>query len=116
LGALRRRPEARWRKTPGDVPELTRLQSALIDSAVRALRPGGLLCYVTCSPHLAETRVQVSDALKRHPAELRELPTQDVLQDLSVSRLDLAGDPAQAQLWPHRHGTDAMFIALLERI
>jgi 16S rRNA (cytosine967-C5)-methyltransferase len=116
LGALRRRPEARWRKTPGDVPELTRLQAALIDSAVKALRPGGLLCYVTCSPHLAETRVQVSDALKRHPAELRELPTQDVLQDLSVSRLDLAGDPAQAQLWPHRHGTDAMFIALLEKI
>lgn len=115
LGALRRRPEARWRKTPGDVPELTRLQAALIDSAVKALRPGGLLCYVTCSPHLAETRVQVSDALKRHPGELRELPTQDVVQGLAVNPLELAGDPAQVQLWPHRHGTDAMFIALLEK-
>jgi 16S rRNA (cytosine967-C5)-methyltransferase len=115
LGALRRRPEARWRKAPSDVPELSRLQAALIDSAVQSLRPGGLLCYVTCSPHLAETRVQVSDALKRHPGELRELPTQDVLQSLAVSPLDLAGDPAQVQLWPHRHGTDAMFIALLEK-
>jgi 16S rRNA (cytosine967-C5)-methyltransferase len=114
LGALRRRPEARWRKTPGDVPELTRLQTALIDSAVKALRPGGVLCYVTCSPHLAETRVAVSDALKRHP-ELTELPTQEVLQALAVSELDLAGDRAQVQLWPHRHGTDAMFIALLRR-
>ncbi|MHA7986531.1 RsmB/NOP family class I SAM-dependent RNA methyltransferase [Rathayibacter sp. CAU 1779] len=115
LGALRRRPEARWRKTPGDVPELARLQAALLDSAVKALRPGGLLCYVTCSPHLAETRVQVSDALKRHPGELKELPTQDVLQGLAVNPLDLAGDPAQVQLWPHRHGTDAMFITLLEK-
>lgn len=116
LGALRRRPEARWRKAPGDVPELARLQAALIDSAVAALRPGGLLCYVTCSPHLAETRVQLSDALKRHPVRLRELPTQEVLQSIAVHPLDLAGDPAQAQLWPHRHGTDAMFIALLEKL
>jgi 16S rRNA (cytosine967-C5)-methyltransferase len=116
LGALRRRPEARWRKAPGDVPELSRLQAALIDSAIAALRPGGVLCYVTCSPHLAETRVQVSDALKRHPGELRELPTQEVLQSIAVHPLDLAGDPAQVQLWPHRHTTDAMFIALLEKI
>jgi 16S rRNA (cytosine967-C5)-methyltransferase len=82
---------------------------------VKALRPGGLLCYVTCSPHLAETRVQVSDALKRHPDRLRELPTSDIVQGLAMQRLDLAGDAAQVQLWPHRHGTDAMFVALLER-
>lgn len=115
LGALRRRPEARWRKAPVDVPELVRLQASLIDSAVAALRPGGLLCYVTCSPHLAETRVQVSDALKRHPGRLRELPTADVLRRFTVTLPDLAGDEAQVQLWPHRHGTDAMFISLLER-
>ncbi|WP_243063045.1 RsmB/NOP family class I SAM-dependent RNA methyltransferase [Humibacter sp. RRB41] len=116
LGALRRRPEARWRKVPGDVPELSRLQAALIDSAVKALKPGGLLCYITCSPHLAETRVAVSDALKRHPDALRELPTRDVVQSVALRPLDLAGDPAQVQLWPHRHGTDAMFITLLEKI
>ena len=116
LGALRRRPEARWRKVPGDVPELSRLQAALIDSAVKALRPGGLLCYVTCSPHLAETRVAVSEALKRHPDALRELPTRDVVQSLAREPLDLAGDAAQVQLWPHRHGTDAMFITLLEKV
>ena len=116
LGALRRRPEARWRKAPGDVPELSRLQASLIDSAVKALKPGGLLCYVTCSPHLAETRVVISDALKRHPEALRELPTRDVVQSVALRPLDLAGDPAQVQLWPHRHGTDAMFITLLEKI
>ncbi|MGN6126505.1 MAG: RsmB/NOP family class I SAM-dependent RNA methyltransferase [Humibacter sp.] len=115
LGALRRRPEARWRKTPRDVPELSRLQAALIDSAIKALKPGGLLCYITCSPHLAETRIAVSDALKRHPGALRELPTREVVQSIAREPLDLAGDAAQVQLWPHRHGTDAMFITLLEK-
>ncbi|WP_022880809.1 RsmB/NOP family class I SAM-dependent RNA methyltransferase [Gryllotalpicola ginsengisoli] len=115
LGALRRRPEARWRKHPRDVAELTRLQAALLDSAIRALKPGGVLAYVTCSPHLGETRVAIADALKHHPGELDELPTQEIVQSTAAAPLELAGDPAQAQLWPHRHGTDAMFIALLQK-
>ena len=115
LGALRRRPEARWRKHPRDVAELSRLQSALLDSAVAALKPGGILAYVTCSPHLGETRLAVADVLKRHAGVLEELPTQDILQSAVKAPLDLSGDPAQVQLWPHRHGTDAMFIALLRK-
>ena len=63
LGALRRRPEARWRRSPADLAELTELQADLLDAAVRLLRPGGVLGYVTCSPHLAETRQQVDRAL-----------------------------------------------------
>jgi 16S rRNA (cytosine967-C5)-methyltransferase len=115
LGALRRRPESRWRKQPRDVAELERLQGTLIDAAVEALRPGGILAYVTCSPHLGETRIAVAEALKRHPGTLEELPTQEILQGAVEQPLDLSGDPAQVQLWPHRHNTDAMFIALLRR-
>lgn len=115
LGALRRRPEARWRKTPRDVSELTVLQAALLDSAVAALKPGGLLAYVTCSPHLAETRGIVADALQRHGDLLQPEQTANVVQDVSATRLDLAGDPSAVQLWPHRHVTDAMFIALLRK-
>ncbi|RDV44857.1 rRNA small subunit methyltransferase B [Leifsonia sp. ku-ls] len=115
LGALRRRPEARWRKTPRDVSELTMLQAALLDSAVAALKPGGLLAYVTCSPHVAETRGIVADALRRHGDVLEAEDTAAVVQQLAVERLDLAGDPAAVQLWPHRHLTDAMFIALLRK-
>jgi 16S rRNA (cytosine967-C5)-methyltransferase len=115
LGALRRRPEARWRKVPRDVAELGRLQAALFDAAVRALKPGGILAYVTCSPHLAESRLAVQDALKRWPNVLEPLETASVLQGASENPLDLAGDPTQAQLWPHRHGTDAMFIALVTK-
>ena len=55
LGALRRRPEARWRRQPGDVPALAKLQRELLASAIRLTRPGGVVLYATCSPHLAET-------------------------------------------------------------
>lgn len=112
LGALRRRPEARWRKQPKDVPELTNLQVELVDSAAKALKPGGILAYVTCSPHLAETRVIVEHALQR--CGLDALDTPAVLATVAREPLNL-GPGLQAQLWPHRHGTDAMFIALLQK-
>src|SRR5699024_10378365 len=64
LGALRRRPESRWRRTPQDLATLTQLQSQLLDAAVKMLKPGGLLAYVTCSPHIAETALQVTDVIK----------------------------------------------------
>ncbi|TAM70183.1 MAG: rRNA small subunit methyltransferase B [Microbacteriaceae bacterium] len=115
LGALRRRPEARWRKTPRDVAELTVLQSQLLDSAVRALKPGGILAYVTCSPHLAESRLAIADALKRHSRTVEPLYTQAILGAALRHPLESVGDPTQVQLWPHRHGTDAMFIALLRK-
>lgn len=114
LGALRRRPEARWRKTPRDLAELVPLQAALLDAAVAALAPGGLLAYVTCSPHLAETREQVAAALARHP-ELETVDTPAVLDGVAIRDLALPR-AASAQLWPHRHGTDAMFIQLLRRV
>ena len=109
LGALRRRPEARWRRMPGDLPGLTRLQGELLDAAARVLRPGGLLAYVTCSPHLAETVVPVGDALRRHP-DLEQIDARPLLPGVP----DLGDGPA-VQLWPHLHGTDAMFLTVLRR-
>ena len=109
LGALRRRPEARWRRQPGDLPGLTRLQGQLLDAAVGLLRPGGLVAYVTCSPHLAETVVPVGDVLRRHP-ELEQLDARPLLPGVP----DL-GEGLTVQLWPHLHGTDAMFLTVLRR-
>ena len=107
LGALRRRPEARWRRAPGDVQGLARLQHALLESALDAVRPGGLLAYATCSPVLAET-AEVVDG--RGDASLVDATT--VLGQVP----DCAGPvPGTVQLWPHRHGTDAMFLALMRR-
>ncbi|GAA4668847.1 RsmB/NOP family class I SAM-dependent RNA methyltransferase [Frondihabitans cladoniiphilus] len=114
LGALRRRPEARWRKQPRDVAELTRLQAKLFASALAALAPGGTLAYVTCSPHTAETRAVVESGLKRHGDGIELLDAPGVLQSVATAPLDLGPGPF-AQLWPHRHGTDAMFVALLRK-
>lgn len=115
LGALRRRPEARWRKQPRDVADLADLQNRLLDSAIAATRPGGLVAYVTCSPHLAETRAVVSAALRRAAGRASELDASAVLRGIAGDDLDLGDDDERlsAQLWPHRHATDAMFIALL---
>ncbi|MGV0834557.1 RsmB/NOP family class I SAM-dependent RNA methyltransferase [Mycolicibacterium thermoresistibile] len=107
LGALRRRPEARWRRTPGDVPTLTRLQRELLAAAIALTRPGGVVLYATCSPHLAETVGVVSDALRRHP--VTALDTRALFEPV-----DRLGAGPHVQLWPHRHGTDAMFAAALK--
>lgn len=117
LGALRRRPEARWRKTPEDVPALTALQSELFAAGVAALRPGGILAYVTCSPHLAETAGVVAEGVRNRGVE--ELDARTVLQTVSRDELDLPvpeSGRGHAQLWPHRHGTDAMFVSLFRKL
>lgn len=117
LGALRRRPEARWRKQPSDVPALAALQSELLDAALAALTPGGIVAYVTCSPHLAETAAIVTDALRRHGDAIAELDARAVVASVSATPIDLPAVPGtgRAQLWPHRHGTDGMSVSLLQR-
>lgn len=117
LGALRRRPEARWRKQPSDVAALVELQRELLSAAITALRPGGVVAYVTCSPHTAETTGVVADVLRTRGDEVEQLDAVSAIQAASRQPLDLARPEGtlHAQLWPHRHGTDAMFLSLLRR-
>ena len=118
LGALRRRPEARWRKTPADVPDLGALQRELLSAAVGALAPGGIVAYVTCSPHLAETAGVVAEVRREWGEAVEELSARDVLAAVAGADPQLpaqADGSGRAQLWPHRHGTDAMSISLLRR-
>lgn len=114
LGALRRRPEARWRRTPEDLDGLTALQAQLLTAALRLVRPGGVVGYVTCSPHPAETvdvvRAAVTGSILGDQADAIQLDARPLLPGVP----DLGGGP-HVQLWPHRHGTDAMFCALLRR-
>ena len=111
LGALRRRPEARWRKSESDLPNLARLQRGLLHSAIAACRPGGVVAYVTCSPLPAETSDVVTDVV-RTAGDVEVLDAPAVLSDVPAVR---SPSPRFAQLWPHRHGTDAIFVALLRR-
>lgn len=114
LGALRRRPEARWRKQPSDVAGLGTLQAKLLASALSALKPGGVLAYVTCSPHAAETKSIVASVLRTAP-DVHKLDTPAIVQSIVGEPLDLP-EATHVQLWPHRHGTDAMFIQLLAKV
>jgi 16S rRNA (cytosine967-C5)-methyltransferase len=114
LGSLRRRPEARWRKTPEDVAGLAGLQRDLLNAAIDSTRPGGVVAYVTCSPHLAETReVVCSVAESRSDITLLDAPA--VLAEVPGLRGFDPAYPRFAQFWPHRHNTDAIFLALLRR-
>ena len=108
LGALRRRPEARWRRQPADVADLTKLQGELITAAFDLVRPGGIVAYVVCSPHLAETEGVVGETARRLKAEIVDA------REYFPGVPDL-GEGPYVQLWPHRHGTDAMFCAVLRK-
>jgi len=110
LGALRRRPEVRWRRTLQDLRALTQLQRELVESAIQALRPGGVLGYATCSPHLAETSIQVADIKKKHP-ELQQV----IVDEYLPSSLVGATRDGAMSLWTHKHGTDAMYLVLFRK-
>jgi 16S rRNA (cytosine967-C5)-methyltransferase len=110
LGALRRRPEVRWRRTLQDLRALTQLQRELVDSAIQALNPGGVLGYATCSPHLAETSIQIVDIKKKH-SELQQISVDEYLP----STLQAGTRDGAMSLWTHKHGTDAMYLALFRK-
>ena len=110
LGALRRRPEVRWRRTLQDLRALTQLQRELVESAIQALEPAGVLGYATCSPHLAETSIQIADIKKHHP-DLQLIPIDEYLP----ANLDGATRDGAMSLWTHKHGTDAMYLALFRK-
>ena len=109
LGALRRRPDVRWRREPGDADRLHELQVALLDAAVEATAPGGVVIYATCSPHLRETRDVVQRVTARPDVRVEDA------RPLLAGVPDLGSGP-HVQLWPHQHGTDAMYLALVRRL
>lgn len=110
LGALRRRPEVRWRRTVQDLRALTELQRELADAAISVLSAGGIFGYATCSPHFAETFGQVKIILKDHP----ELEQIDVSPYMPINLQGAVRDKSMA-LWTSVHDTDSMFLALFKK-
>lgn len=114
LGSLRRRPEARWRKTPADLHELVPVQKSLLTSGIQTVKPGGIVAYATCSPHLTETRTLI-DNIIRSRNDLELIDAVSVAKKLAVNPSHNFGSGPFLQLWPDRDGTDAMFLALLRK-
>ena len=116
LGVLRRRAESRWRRQPKDVGALAKMQRGLLENALRAIRPGGVVAYATCSPHLAETDFVIEDVLAADKS-IRLLSAPSALQGIPGLKHseELPNQGDFVKLWPHLHDTDGMFIALLTR-
>jgi 16S rRNA (cytosine967-C5)-methyltransferase len=112
LGTLRRRPESRWRKSAEDLKTLTVLQYELLESARDALKPGGLLLYVTCSPHLSETIAVVDKAQKNLGLKVLDLTSH---MNKTFMKGTLPAGRKTIQLYTHRDNTDCMFMALMTK-
>lgn len=120
LGALRRRPEARWRRRAADVEALQPIQRELLTRAIELTAPGGVVAYTTCSPHHGETIDIVTQVLTASGTDVEVLDAPSILakvtgQDAAAFASAKIGTGQAVQLWPHVHGTDGMFLALLRR-
>ncbi len=115
-GTWRRRPDAKWRLRPHALSERIKDQQAVLDRAVKMVRPGGRLVYVTCSILPEENGDQITACLAANP-DFRSVPFADAW------RTALPGEPPESAdgsadhlvLTPGRHGTDGFFIAVLQR-
>jgi 16S rRNA (cytosine967-C5)-methyltransferase len=114
LGALASRPDARWRKSPRAIERLTRLQAAILEQAARALRPGGVLVYSTCTISRRENEDRVGALLEA--AAAGDVPELEV-DDLGARAPHLASphDSRFLQTRPDRDRTTGFFVARLTR-
>lgn len=110
LGTLRRNPDLKWRQSPASLDELTPKQASILANAARLVKGGGRLIYATCSILEVENEAIVRAFLEAHP-DFKLVPASKVLADQKIE-LD-TGD--YLSLWPHVHGTDGFFAAVLER-
>jgi len=113
IGVLRRNPDVRWKTSVPEIEELAARQRALLDRYAPCVAPGGRLVYATCSILREENEANVEDFLTRH-GEFRAGDVRKPLSRYGLERLAPDGGPC-LRLWPHRHGADGFFIAVLER-
>ncbi|MGG6310078.1 16S rRNA (cytosine(967)-C(5))-methyltransferase RsmB [Paenibacillus macerans] len=111
LGVIRRKPDLKWAKTPGDVAEIAGVQRVLLDAVSGLLKPGGLLVYSTCTVEPSENAEMVAGFLSRHP-EFE--PAED-----EPARGPLAGTAGRSaiglQILPQDAHSDGFFIARLRK-
>ncbi len=114
LGTLRRNPDLKWRQSPQAIEELQAKQIAILNSAVRLLKPGGRLVYATCSLLDAENEVIAQAFSEAHP-EMVPVAVDEALARAHVERGGELAEQGMLRLWPHRHQTDGFFAAVWER-
>lgn len=111
-GTWRRRPDARWRKTPAQLKELVTLQRDLMEAAGQLVRPGGVMVYSTCSLEPEENAAQIQHWLQHHVDWNLDAPP-PVFNDGTLQ--EVVTPEGYLGTLPHRHGCDGMFAVRLRR-
>lgn len=114
LGTLRRNPDLKWRQTQKTVEAQAVLQTAILQSAARLLKPGGRLVYATCSL-LTQENEAVADAFTLVNKEFEPLEVGPLLTQLKVESADALCRGPYLRMWPHQHATDGFFAAVWQR-
>jgi len=112
LGTLRRNPDLKWRQSPASVQELCALQTRILASAARLLRPGGQLVYGTCSLLRSENEDIAQDFSAAHAGSFEAVPAGDVLAEARVQGGEGLVSEGFFRTWPHLHQTDGFFAAV----
>ena len=110
FGTLRRNPDLKWRQPESAVPELARKQLAIVAAAATLVKPGGRLVYATCSVLPEENDAVVANFIAARPDFTRG----NAVVELARAGIALDTGP-DLRLFPHRHGCDGFFAAILER-
>jgi 16S rRNA (cytosine967-C5)-methyltransferase len=116
-GVWRRRPDAKWRLSPGMLETRLAEQRAVLDEGAALVKPGGRLAYITCSVLPAENRDQVSAFLALRP-DFTLIPWTSLWQEAlpGVAPAPSADGSAETLLMtPRSHGTDGFFVAVMQR-
>jgi 16S rRNA (cytosine967-C5)-methyltransferase len=116
LGTLRRNPDLKWRQNAASVLELQAKQTAILASAARLLKPGGRLVYATCSLLETENEAVANAFSETQGSNFKLLPAAEVLTKAHAGQPEDLVSGNFLRLWPHRHGTDAFFAAVWERV
>jgi 16S rRNA (cytosine967-C5)-methyltransferase len=110
-GILRRQPEIRWRRSPADIVSLALRQDALLEAASRLVAHGGRLVYSVCSLEPEEGEDRIASFLSRHP----DFVVRDPRASLPPEMASAVASSGFLRTWPHRHGCDGFFAAVLQR-
>jgi 16S rRNA (cytosine967-C5)-methyltransferase len=106
LGTLRRNPEIKWRACPEDAEKCSILQMLILENAAPCLKRGGYLIYSTCTITKEENEAVIEDFTDRHPDFICNRPPDEI-------HSALVDDHGYFRSYPHRHGTDGFFGAVL---
>lgn len=117
-GVWRRHPDAKWRIRPGALEIRHREQTALLDQAVRFVKPGGRIVYITCSILDAENGAQIR-AFRERNAGFEIVPPSEVVNALGENAMIFARAAKLSdegiQMTPRRTGTDGFFVSVLRK-